>query len=269
MTVLALSSFQSLAATDFRARWIAAPAAALGSRERARTLLAEGRLVLDPNAPHPAEEALWFARAARALSGRFGWGLLWELRLIGDLEAWAVRVVRGEHRDLALGDDGLPRSAISSPCVHLAALWCELLVTLAEAGARARRGAWRRESERAAEGFADAFWCPEERLLRAVPGGRERAGIQGLVVAAVDPPLLHRMDLETVVEAARGAARADRSAPWTQALLVEAELRLRDLSLTSLRGLDGLLRRRGSWNGGGTDPITPLLASLASGARAV
>ena len=121
MTVLAPSSCQSLAATDFRARWIAAPAAALGSRERARTLLAGGRLVLDPNAPHPAEEALWFARAARALSGRFGWGLLWELRLIGDLEAWAVRVGRGEHRDLALEDDGLPRPASSGPCVHLAA----------------------------------------------------------------------------------------------------------------------------------------------------
>lgn len=269
MSVLASSLPLPSIEADPRSRWIAAPAAALGSRERARALLEKGRAVLDPSAPHPAEEALWFARAARALSGRFGWELLWELRLIGDLEAWAVRVVRGEHRDLALGDDGLPRSASSSPCVHLAALWCELLVTLAEAGARVRRGAWRRESERAAEGFADAFWCAEERVLRAVPGGRERAGVQGLVVAAVDPPLLHRMDLELVVEAARGAVQAGRSGPWAQALLVEAELRLRDLSLTSLRGLDGLLRRRGSWNGDGADPMTPLLASLASGARAV
>ena len=115
----------------------------------------------------------------------------------------------------------------------------------------------------------NAFWCPEERVLRAVPGGRDLAGIQGLVVAAVDPPLLHRMDLETVVEAARGPALAGRSGAWAQALLVEAELRLRDLSLTSLRGLDGLLRRRGSWNGDGADPMTPLLASLAPGARAV
>lgn len=269
MSVLASSLPLPSIEADPRSRWIAAPAAALGSRERARALLEKGRAVLDPSAPHPAEEALWFARAARALSGRFGWELLWELRLIGDLEAWAVRVVRGEHRDLALGDDGLPRSASSSCCVHLAALWCELLVTLAEAGARVRRGAWRRESERAAEGFADAFWCAEERVLRAVPGGRERAGVQGLVVAAVDPSLLHRMDLELVVEAARGAVQAGRPGPWAQALLVEAELRLRDLSLTSLRGLDGLLRRRGSWNGDGADPMTPLLASLASGARAV
>lgn len=269
MSVLASSLPLPSIEADPRSRWIAAPAAALGSRERARALLEKGRAVLDPSAPHPAEEALWFARAARALSGRFGWELLWELRLIGDLEAWAVRVVRGEHRDLALGDDGLPRSASSSCCVHLAALWCELLVTLAEAGARVRRGAWRRESERAAEGFADAFWCAEERVLRAVPGGRERAGVQGLVVAAVDPSLLHRMDLELVVEAARGAVQAGRSSPWAQALLVEAELRLRDLSLTSLRGLDGLLRRRGSWSGDGADPMTPLLASLASGARAV
>ena len=253
-----------------RLKWLGLPGIAEVDRARTRALLGEGAELLEAGGARFPDEPLWFARAARACSGTQGWSLLWELRLLGRLEAFAVRVRRGEQPGLRCDAEGLLHAedltALEEPPpgqrvvggapVDLNALWCGLLQTLGDAAEAPRRVAWRQEAERAVELFQASFWRERPRGLRGLAHGPRAAGLAGLVAAASDPQVLDRAARELVLEQQRVALLRSDAPAWARALAVEAELRTRELSVTSLRGLASLLARRGV---GGRDPLRPLL----------
>lgn len=256
-----------------RLRWIGVPGVSEVDRARTRALLGEGAELLEAGAARFPDEPLWFARAARACSGTHGWSLLWELRLLGRLEAFAVRVRRGEQPGLRCDSEGLlhaedlatleepppgHRDGGGAP-VDLNALWCGVLQTLGDASEAPRRFAWRQEAERAVEVFRASFWREQPRGLRALAHGSRAAGLAGLVAAASDPPVLERAARELVLEQQRSSLLRGGAPAWARALAVEAELRTRELSVTSLRGLASLLARR---NAAGADPMKPLLRAM-------
>lgn len=255
-----------------RLRWLGLPGISEVDRPRTRALLSEGADLLEAGAARFVDEPLWFARAARACSGTHGWSLLWELRLLGRLEAFAVRVQRGDQPGLHCDAEGLLHAEelaslevppLGQPGggapVDLNALWCGLLHTLGDAAEAPRRLAWRQEAERTAAAFREGFWRERPRGLRALAHSPRAAGLAGLVAAASDPPVLERTARELVLEQQRVSLLRGAAPPWARALAVEAELRTRELSVTSLRGLASLLSRRGA---AGSDPLRPLLRAM-------